>query len=95
MTQFQKNEGPPASNGGNAGTNVDYRFNIQVFDDYQRYEAQLSLQDAPTAVPVEVKTGLQYTVFVIAGEVDSDPVSFRFGPDSWDSNAGLCNVGGY
>lgn len=66
-----------------------------MFDDYQRYEAQLSLQDAPTAVPVEAKTALQYSVFVIAGQVDSDPVSFRFGPDSWDSNAGLCSVGGY
>lgn len=92
VTQYQKNEGPNAANG--AGGTSNYRFDITIFDDNQIQIGQVLLADAPGGVGVDVDSKLPLVLVVTSEQVDSDPVQFAYGGQSWDSNS-QCSVGGY
>lgn len=93
VTQYQKNEGPAASNG--AGGTSNYRFDITIKDDNQIEIGQMLLADAPGGAGVGVTSGLPWVLIVTAGSVDSDPVQFAYAGLGWDSNSGQCSVGDY
>lgn len=89
--QYQKNEGDPASTGGNS----DYRFDITIKDDQQELVGELDHADAPGGQGVNVDSALPLVLIVTAQNVDDDPVKFAYSGQSWDSNSGQCSVGGY
>ena len=93
VTQYQKNEGPAAADG--AGGTSNYRFDITIKDDDQVDVGQKLLVDAPGGAGVGVTSGLPWVLIVTAGNVDSDPVHFSYGGESWDSNSAECSVGDY
>lgn len=93
MTQYQKNEGNPASNGNLATSN--YRFTILLKDANQELVGEVDYYDAPGGQGVGVTSGLPLVFIATAGNVDDDPISFAYGDQSWDSNSGQCSVGGY
>lgn len=95
MVQYQKNEGPAASNGGNAGQTSDYRFDITIKDDTGFQIGQALLQDAPTAVGDAVDSALPDALIVTAGQDDNDPVSFAYASQSWTSDDDQCSAGQY
>ncbi|KAK3170760.1 hypothetical protein OEA41_002842 [Lepraria neglecta] len=79
VVQYQKNEGPDATTGGTS----DYRFNITLFDANQNQIGDLDLGDAPGGTAVGVDSLLPNVMEVTAGNVDSDPVTFAYGDQSW------------
>ncbi|KAL8626650.1 hypothetical protein Q9189_007654 [Teloschistes chrysophthalmus] len=90
---FQKNEGPAATNGKHGIS--DYRFSIQIKDANQELIGQVDYFDAPTGQGVNVNSKLPAVLVAIAGGVDSDPVTFAYGGQNWDSNSKQCSTGGY
>ncbi|KAI4194051.1 MAG: hypothetical protein LQ350_008011 [Teloschistes chrysophthalmus] len=93
LQQFQKNEGPAATNGKHGIS--DYRFSIQIKDANQELIGQVDYFDAPTGQGVNVNSKLPAVLVAIAGGVDSDPVTFAYGGQNWDSNSKQCSTGGY
>lgn len=82
VTQFQRNEN------GVGGT---YELSITMVDALGTTIA--SLNHATT--PVDVTSALPYALIVTTGNGDSDPVSFDYAGQHWDSNSGQCSVGAY
>lgn len=93
VTQYQKNEGPAAANGG-VGTS-NYRFDITIFDEIQVQVGQVLLANAPGGVGVGVTSALPWVLIVTALNVDEDPVRFAYAGSAWDSNSPQCSVGKY
>jgi hypothetical protein len=54
----------------------------------------LDYADAPGGQGVDVDSALPLVLVVTAENIDSDPVKFAYGAQSWDSNS-QCSVGGY
>lgn len=85
--QYQKNEGNSASNGNKATS--DYRFTILLRDDQHELVGELDYAG------VEVDGALPEVLIVTAGSVDSDPVSFAYGGQTWTSSDSQCSIGDY
>lgn len=81
VVQYQKNEGPAATSGG-SGTS-DYRIDVTIFDANQNLIGQAKTVDAPTGQAVNVDSKLPNVLEVTVGNVDSDPVKFAYGNQSW------------
>ena len=81
VVQYQKNEGPPATS-GRSGTS-DYRADVTIFDANQNQIGQVKLVDAPAGQAVNVDSKLPNVLEVTVGKVDSDPVTFAYGDQSW------------
>lgn len=88
VIQYQKNE--PTVN-----PNPDYRLDITIVDQINTQIGQLLFANAPEAVGVNVDSQLPYVLIVTAGAVDSDPVSFAYAGDIWDSNGTPCIATAY
>lgn len=88
VVQYQKNE--PTVN-----PNPDYKFDITMKDYDQNQIGQLLSADAPGAVGVDVDSQLPYVLIVTAGTVDSDPVSFAYAGEIWDSDGSSCGATAY
>ncbi len=89
--QYQKNEGNSASNGNKATS--DYRFTILLKDDQHELVGELDYADAPAKVGVEVDSALPEVLIVTAGSIDSDPISFAYGGQTWTSSDSQCSIG--
>lgn len=81
VTQYQKNEGPNASN-GNGGTS-DYRLDVEIFDSNQFSIDKVTTQDAPAGQAVNVQGKLPGPLSVTAQNVDSDAVLFSYQGQNW------------
>ena len=88
VIQYQKNQ--PTVN-----PNPDQKLDVTITDEHKIQIGQLLFADAPEAVGVNVDSQLPYVLIVTAGAVDSDPVSFAYAGDIWDSNGTPCLAGGY
>ena len=93
VIHYQKNEGPAATSNGGSGT-FNYRFDITVYDSKKVQIRQVLGADAPGVVGVGVTSALLQVLLVTAGNVDSDPVKFAYGAQSWDSSSSD-SVGAY
>ena len=93
MNQYQKNEGLPATNGNLANSN--YRLTILLKDANGELVGEVDYFDAPGGQGVGVTSQLPLVFIATTGAVDDDAISFAYGGQFWDSNAGQCSVGGY
>lgn len=87
LQQFQRNEGPGSDTSS-------YRFTITLKDAIGEPLGGASVVEAPSGQGVDVDSQLPNVFIATAGYVDSDPVSFAYGGQQWDSSGG-CSVGGY
>lgn len=88
VTQFQRNEGPGAD------TSV-YRLTIELKDANGADIGGVSVAEAPSGVGVDISSALPYIFIATAGYVDSDPVTFAYAGQNFDSATGQCSMGGY
>lgn len=88
VVQYEKNE-------HTVNPNPDYKFDITIKDYGETQIGQLLFTDAPDAVGVGVDSQLPYVLIVTAGAVDSDPVSFAYAGDIWDSYGSSCGTTAY
>ena len=91
IVQYQKNEGKPASSGGTS----DYRFDITLVDDQGENIGGMTAADGPTGVTINVDSKLPEVFELTAGAVDSDPISFAYNGETWNSASGQCKFGKY
>lgn len=82
VTQYQKNQN------GVGGT---YEFSASLKN---QAGSVIGSVDHATS-PADVTSSLPYVLIITGGNVDSDPVSFDYAGQHWDSNSGQCSVGGY
>ena len=109
VIQYQKNEGPdglglvplPGDSDDNTywvtestGTN-DYRLNVTLFDASKNDIGGVTLLSAPTGVEQGIDSQLPDVFEVEVGAVDSDPVQFSYGAQSWLSSDAQCSQGRY
>lgn len=92
-SQYQKNEGNPASNGNMATS--DYRITVLLKDANQELVGEVDYYDAPTGQGVGIDSELPLVFVATVGKVDNDPISFAYGSQSWESNSKQCSVGKY
>lgn len=88
VVQYQKNE--PRVN-----PNPDYKFDITIYDNDHYQIGEVLFVDAPNAVGVNVDSQLPDVLIVTAGAVDSDPVSFAYAGNIWDSAGDWCDAAAY
>ena len=81
VTQYQKNEGPAATNG--AGGTSNYRLDVEIFDANQNSIDKVTLQDAPSGKGVTVQGKLPTTLSVTAQNTDSDALLFSYNGQNW------------
>ena len=93
MNQYQKNEGLPATNGNLANSN--YRLTILLKDANGELVGEVDYFDAPGGQGVRFTILLPFVFIATKGAVDDHAISFAYGGQFWDSNAGQCSVGGY
>lgn len=93
VVQYQKNEGPPGTNGG---TN-NYRLDVYIYDNDQNEIGRIEKADASPPGGLGVTSKLPYVLIVTPGAVDDDPVTFKYAAQSWAyaDVAHHCNFGGY
>ena len=82
VTQWQMNEN---------GVGGAYQFDAKLYDQTGMLIGSLNRQ--PT--PGDVTSSLPYVLVMEAGNVDSDPVRFSYGGDTWLSDSSRCSVGQY
>ena len=77
VVQYQKNE---------YGTGDQYAFDVVIFDN-NKVEIGSVQKEAvdPTSLSISVDSALPNAVVIIAGNVDSDNVEFKYGDQDWKS----------
>lgn len=85
VTQYQKNEGPPASTGGTS----DYRLNVALFDANAQDIGGVTSVDAVGNQAVDVDSQLPSVMEVTVGQVDADTIRFAYAGQTWDSAVSL------
>lgn len=86
--QYQKTE-------PNLNPDSTYRLDITLEDDQHETVGQVLFADAPPNQDVDVDSALPLVVIPTAQNLDNDPLKFRYGGDSWDSDTSHCSVEGY
>ncbi|KAK2802248.1 hypothetical protein FQN50_007429 [Emmonsiellopsis sp. PD_5] len=86
ITQYQKND--------RDNPNPDYRFDISIKDHQGQEIGRADFADG--SKNIDIFSALPWVLIVTAGDEDSDPVSFAYSDQSWDSNdESRCSMGKY
>jgi len=84
ITQWQKNEN---------GVGGDYQYDVRLYDAVQVAEGGANRLAVADFACGGVDSALPLVFEVCSGSVDSDPITFHYGGDTFDSHS--CSVGGY
>ncbi|KAJ5601176.1 hypothetical protein N7510_010710 [Penicillium lagena] len=91
VIQYQKNEN---KNGLNPTDYYQVQFEVKDADNNLITTSPTSQAESGNPVTIQ-GDGLEYPFSVTVGDIDSDPVSFKYNDQEWDSDADQCSVGKY
>jgi hypothetical protein len=91
VVQYQKNENSKGLNPTDY-----YQVQFEVKDADNNIITTSPKSQAKSDDPVSIQgDGLEYPFSVTVGDIDSDPISFKYNDQEWDSDADQCSDGSY